>query len=72
MARLDNNCRKSRPRLWKEITVVLAIKVVVLYLIWATWFSGSHPPADSVAIIGSRLSSPGTQQDFQGGKEIEP
>lgn len=64
--------RRSRPRLWKEITAVLAVKAVILYLIWATWFSGPRPPADSVAIIGSRLYSPTTQQDSQSGKEIEP
>jgi len=31
-----------RSRLARDIAVILAVKVVVLWLIWATWFSPAH------------------------------
>jgi hypothetical protein len=35
----------ARPRLALEITIALCLKVVLLYLLWAAFFS--HPPASS-------------------------
>lgn len=31
--------RPETPRLWKEITLTLAIKAVALFIIWYIWFS---------------------------------
>jgi hypothetical protein len=39
----------SRPSLGRDITVVLACKLVALTLLWLAFFSPSHQPSASVA-----------------------
>jgi hypothetical protein len=44
--------RPQRLALWQEITLVLAIKLIALYLIWLAFFSaptGRHLDADGVS-----------------------
>jgi hypothetical protein len=43
----DAMSKKTRPvRLWQEISLTLMLKVIVLFVIWAVWFSA--PEQDSL------------------------
>ena len=55
--------RRSRPRLALEITVALAVKLLLLYAIWATWFA--HPASRTLdergvvaAVLGVGADAP--------------
>ena len=49
-----------RPNLAREITVVLAIKFLALYVIWSVWFA--HPEASRLNVqqVGAALYSSNT------------
>ena len=42
-------------RLWREITVVLAIKIALLTAIWALWFS--HPETRHMSLPTAAVES---------------
>jgi hypothetical protein len=45
----------KRPRLWREITAVLAIKVVLLACLFFAFFSPSHRTVVNRAAVSDRL-----------------
>jgi hypothetical protein len=45
----------KRPRLWKDIAAVLALKVVLLACLYLAFFSPSHRPASDTAAVSNRL-----------------
>jgi hypothetical protein len=49
-----------RPSLAREITIVLAIKFLALYVIWSVWFA--HPEASRLNVqqVGAALYSSNT------------
>ena len=49
-----------RPSLAREITIVLAIKFLALYVIWSVWFA--HPEASHLNVqqVGAALYSSNT------------
>jgi len=49
---MSDQPKSSRRRplpLWGEITVVLAVKLLLLYAIWALWFDQPMPRQDRAA-----------------------
>lgn len=42
-------------RLWQEIALALALKVVALALIWLAWFSGPEDSAVDASKVTSRF-----------------
>ena len=50
-----------RTPLWKEITIILVIKAVALYLIWLTFFSAPADKHLDAAGIASSLLRPNPQ-----------
>jgi hypothetical protein len=46
----------KRPRLWRDIAVVLAAKLVLLTCLYVAFFAPSHrPPADTAAVTEHML-----------------
>lgn len=45
--------KRSKPRLAAEITIILAIKFCLLWLIWLQWFS--HPVALHMKVDDSQI-----------------
>jgi hypothetical protein len=45
----------KRPRLWKEIAVVLAAKLVLLTCLYAAFFSPSHRIVADAPAVSARL-----------------
>ncbi len=45
----------KRPRLWKDIAVVLAAKVVLLTCLYFAFFSPSHRTVADPAAVSTRL-----------------
>lgn len=45
----------KRPRLWKEIATVLAVKLVLLGFIFMAFFGPAHRPAQDSAAVSDRL-----------------
>ena len=49
----------KRPRLWRDIAIVLAAKLVLLTGLYAAFFSPSHRPAADTAAVSARLLDSG-------------
>jgi hypothetical protein len=45
----------KRPRLWRDIAVVLAAKLVLLTCLYVAFFAPSHRPAADAAAVSERL-----------------
>ena len=57
--------RRAKPRLsplGRDITLMLIIKAIALYLIWLAWFSGPQDKKPDAVDIGNTLISPPTQE----------
>jgi hypothetical protein len=52
-------------RLWKEITLALVLKVAVLGIIWAVWFSTPEDRTVDASRITSRFFSQQHQQEHE-------
>jgi hypothetical protein len=50
-------------RLWQEIVLTLAIKVIALTIIWATWFSSPEDVSLDDRKIASQILSQQTQKE---------
>jgi hypothetical protein len=49
---------KTKPaRLWQEITLTLALKLFVLFVIWAVWFSSPEEDRLDDQAIASKILS---------------
>jgi hypothetical protein len=53
--------------LWQEIVLVLALKVALLAVIWATWFSVPESRALDERKIASQIFSSTTQKEPEHG-----
>jgi hypothetical protein len=52
-------------RLWKEIALALVLKVTVLGIIWAAWFSTPEERTVDASKITSRFFSEQLQQEHE-------
>ncbi len=48
-------------RYWREIALVLAVKALVLALVWYAWFSSPEDKSLSDAGVAARMLSPQSQ-----------
>ena len=55
---------KAKPvRLWQEITLALALKFFVLFVIWAVWFSVPEDAALNDQAVASKILSQQLNKD---------
>jgi hypothetical protein len=55
---------KTKPaRLWQEITLTLALKVFVLFVIWAVWFSVPEDASLDDQAVASKILSQQLNKD---------
>jgi len=55
---------KAKPvRLWQEITLALALKFFVLFVIWAVWFSGPEDATLNDQAVASKILSQQLDKD---------
>ena len=59
---------KSKPvHLWQEITLTLVLKVVVLFVIWAVWFSVPEDATLDDQAVASKILSQQLQKEHDHG-----
>ncbi len=55
---------KTKPvRFWQEITLTLALKVLVLFVIWALWFSAPEAARLDDQAVASKILSQQLDKD---------
>ena len=55
---------KTKPvRFWQEITFTLALKVLVLFIIWAVWFSPPEENRLDEQAVAAKILSPQLTKD---------
>jgi hypothetical protein len=55
---------KTKPfHLWQEITLTLALKVFVLFIIWAVWFSTPEDTSLDDQAVASKILSQQLQKE---------
>ena len=55
---------KTKPvRLWQEITLTLVLKVIVLFVIWAVWFSAPEQDSLDDQAVATKLLSQQLQKE---------
>jgi hypothetical protein len=55
---------KAKPvRLWQEITLALALKFFVLFVIWAVWFSVPEDATLNDQAVASKILSQQLEKD---------
>ncbi|HUV98748.1 MAG TPA: hypothetical protein VMV88_01205 [Gallionella sp.] len=55
--------KTKRAHLWQEITLTLAIKVIVLFAIWAVWFSSPEDAGIDAQKVASKIFSQQLQKE---------
>jgi hypothetical protein len=57
---------KTKPiRFWQEITLILALKVFVLFVIWAVWFSTPEQDHIDDKTVASKILSQQLDKDHE-------
>lgn len=53
----------KRAHLWKEITFTLALKFIVLFVIWTVWFSSPEDTDINAQKVASKIFSQQLQEE---------